>query len=716
VTGLIQRLLKKYGDSARSFQEALKFEPTNIQILRDASNLYLHSREFHLHEDMRRKFLITKSSVLSNYSGFALGCHLTGNLPEAIEALKSLLELAKTDKGFAPIDHTNVLIYYAQLLKDADRRPELVELVRQNDKVILNSLFKSETLALGLIAQKKHAEALAEVEKLLRLRPDNKEYIDMYVQCQPSLTREESLEQLTVKHPNRLTTFQLLLLTDDTAKFRRLFGEQLVDNCRRFIPSFFNSFRSVCRNETKREIVKEVLENSLAEFRKSQKAFGDLGTQGEGVPEDPTVELFLLFTLARFYYETGEHATALARVREAIQHTPTFEDAYALESKVLIKLGRYKESAEGAMTWHKMAFGDKGLNSQAVKVLLKVNENVKADTLFKRFFKEDLVAEKAIHEFQMLHYETALASSYSRELKWTHAMALLSICEKSVDEFFEDQYDFYSFCLRKFTLLPLYEVLRFNDFTFKTSKVYLRVFYKAYKAVAMLESYRATEKAQREQWLKEGREKEGAELEEKVAGELRSNTVDCPQEIREAIDLSGAKQAQHMDFGKRRDELAHKLRYVTDSPVKDSLKAKVHKVLFWHSLYTQDYLKMKEHFFKLCELNLPSQFLEVFRSQLTLNLKKQLGNEDLETVSRVAVGRVGDGPLEALVRTVVDSVQRQESLVERSNRVTQMLEGMLRQKTTPLDFKEKKALLQFVKDYCFDFQTVIELVRQKTQH
>ena len=50
----------------------MKYDPENLIIVRDASNLFLHSRELLEHYDMRKKYLRLEAQNSTNWNGYVL--------------------------------------------------------------------------------------------------------------------------------------------------------------------------------------------------------------------------------------------------------------------------------------------------------------------------------------------------------------------------------------------------------------------------------------------------------------------------------------------------------------------------------------------------------------------------------------------------------------------------------------------------------------------
>lgn len=76
ICGILYKLNKDLKMAAMSFSQALKYDPKNQQILREATNLFLLCRDYDKHLDFRRKMLFNKPSIMMNWCGFATANHL----------------------------------------------------------------------------------------------------------------------------------------------------------------------------------------------------------------------------------------------------------------------------------------------------------------------------------------------------------------------------------------------------------------------------------------------------------------------------------------------------------------------------------------------------------------------------------------------------------------------------------------------------------------
>lgn len=81
ICGMIQKMNKKYKIAAMSFTCALKYDPNNQQIMREATNLFLLSKDYAKHQEYRKKMLFSKPGIMMNWAGFICGNHLVSTTP-----------------------------------------------------------------------------------------------------------------------------------------------------------------------------------------------------------------------------------------------------------------------------------------------------------------------------------------------------------------------------------------------------------------------------------------------------------------------------------------------------------------------------------------------------------------------------------------------------------------------------------------------------------
>jgi tetratricopeptide (TPR) repeat protein len=81
ILGIINRSQRNYLMAIACYKNALKYDPENVNILRDLAVLQVHVRELDLHQETRRTLLMNKSNLPVNWVAFAVAEHLVAIYP-----------------------------------------------------------------------------------------------------------------------------------------------------------------------------------------------------------------------------------------------------------------------------------------------------------------------------------------------------------------------------------------------------------------------------------------------------------------------------------------------------------------------------------------------------------------------------------------------------------------------------------------------------------
>ena len=73
--GTIYKVKRDYLESSKCFQNAYRFEPDNIQLLRDIAAMQIQIRDHSSHVQTRLNILKLKPNLIHNWTGFALANH-----------------------------------------------------------------------------------------------------------------------------------------------------------------------------------------------------------------------------------------------------------------------------------------------------------------------------------------------------------------------------------------------------------------------------------------------------------------------------------------------------------------------------------------------------------------------------------------------------------------------------------------------------------------
>jgi tetratricopeptide (TPR) repeat protein len=166
--------------------------------------------------------------------------------------------------------------------------------------------------------------------------------------------------------------------------------------------------------------------------------------------------------LAQHYDIRGQHDLALAKIDEAIAHTPTVIDLYLVKGKILKHAGDLTTAAALVDEAWSMDLADRFINSECVKRMLQADQVELAEKTVVLFTK-DGDQHNNLYDMQCMWYELASGDSYFRQGSLGRALKKYLAVEKHYADMTEDQFDFHSYCLRKMTLCAYVKMLKFQD-------------------------------------------------------------------------------------------------------------------------------------------------------------------------------------------------------------------------------------------------------------
>ena len=87
IMGMLYRADKNMPEAVKYYRSALRCDPENQTVLRDLALLYVHTRDFRAHHDVRRQLLMAKANVAASWVGLAVAHQLAGNADLALAVL-----------------------------------------------------------------------------------------------------------------------------------------------------------------------------------------------------------------------------------------------------------------------------------------------------------------------------------------------------------------------------------------------------------------------------------------------------------------------------------------------------------------------------------------------------------------------------------------------------------------------------------------------------
>jgi peptide alpha-N-acetyltransferase len=562
VLGLLYRQDRDYSEAVKCYRSALRFDPENIQILRDLSLLQIHRRDLAGFAETRRKLLQAKPSNRLNWIGCAVAEHLCKSHEFAWTCIDNYEKTFK-EETVPEYENSELFLYKAGIMEEAGKFEEALECLKQHENEIVDKLNMMEIKGRICMFLKRFDEAAEIFRKLIDWNPEHHMYILGYMANQPrfqrfwpplpapkihgegddqelpstlssfppslhpegtpiwgwlppehtlkaqrrvaigtrqhkqradmyqpacTLTDEEEasvealFDELREAYPKSDSLQRLLLYFVSGHRFKKRIDVYLRRCLNKGIPSLFRMLRPLYFQDGKYKLVEELVNQYMAHLQEDVAWFGP--APGEtGSPPDPEKEeppstiLFTWMLAAQHFDFLGDTQKALEFVDKAIDHTPTFVEAYACKARIYKHAGDLERSAEWFEEVRSMDLADRFLNTQCVRALLRVDEiqgGMEKALLFSHSKEPEAPDAANLHDMQCMWFESAVGRSYARQRNHGKALKEFGETFKHFSDIAEDQFDFHNYCLRKTTLKAYVAMLRMQERLY-SHKFYRRV-------------------------------------------------------------------------------------------------------------------------------------------------------------------------------------------------------------------------------------------------
>jgi peptide alpha-N-acetyltransferase len=249
----------------------------------------------------------------------------------------------------------------------------------------------------------------------------------------------------------------LILEHAEGDSFRVKVEASLQNGLRKGIPSLFTSMKKYYAIVEKKKIIEELVEGYAVSLEKN-------GTfSAEGAKEPPTALLWTLYYLAKQSDSQKQNEKALTLINKAIAHTPTVVELYMTKGRILKHAGKVEEASKIMNEAREMDLQDRFINSKCAKYMLRAGEIEEAERVLGLFTRKDVNTVQDLTDMQCQWFMTEEGNAYLRKKEYGKALKRFHTLEKFYVDYFDDQFDFHSYCLRKLTLRSYVDALRWED-------------------------------------------------------------------------------------------------------------------------------------------------------------------------------------------------------------------------------------------------------------
>ncbi|KAL7671137.1 hypothetical protein ACOME3_006045 [Neoechinorhynchus agilis] len=412
VFGHFNRTYGHYEDAAKAYVNAYNRDKENFTILRDLSNVQVHLRDFESFKRTRHNMLMLRPNQRASWIGYALACHLCGEHFEALEILR-LFQGIKLDPKLTAVEDSELVLYENMIIRESMPKVDALEHLKENEHRIRN---ECEFLRIKLdLTDGEDSECISRLvsrypDMACGLLPSNlyKSILNVAQDDKASL----SLKVFMIRHDP----------DSDSRKNRiRHFIRSYLERGSPAIGEIITDCGSVVREQAA-EIVRELLSEV----------------------QDPAVHARTRLLHAQLMDNFEE---ALKELNEVISHTPTFIESLEAKADVLQSIGAYRAALDVLMTAQSLDTADRYLNTKCVQLLLKCGMRSEADELIRPFCRETGTIEDYMRHLHCLWYLEQCATMYSQLQEYGRALFYCHDLRLMHDRFFDNQYDFHSYCL-----------------------------------------------------------------------------------------------------------------------------------------------------------------------------------------------------------------------------------------------------------------------------
>ncbi|CAM0142641.1 hypothetical protein VKS41_002804 [Umbelopsis sp. WA50703] len=491
VFGLLYRSDKNYEEAAKCYTHALKYNKNDMQILRDFALLQTQMRHYDALIETRTQMLQQKPTNPPFWVGLAIAYQLVGKYDIAIQTLEAHESaLREMPVNF---EHSELLMYHNRLLEEKGDIEAALEHLSTIEPKVCDKRSLKEKRAQFLLKLNKSEEAEKAYRQLISENPDSYAYIRGLIAVKgldsDNLTAEQQSTMLGIfddiqkDYPRSNAARNLPLNYAKGENFRNRADVYMQTALRKGVPSLFVDIKRLYTDSDKENIVEELVTG----YAKSLEQNGHFTEDGSNAVEPPTAYLWTLYFLAQHYDKQRKTDLALKTIDKAIEHTPTLVELYMTKGRILKHGGDIEAAARVMNEARELDLQDRFINSKCAKYYIRNDKIAEAEKILGLFTRPDAASPlQDLTDMQCMWFALEEGDSYRRQGKLGKALKRYHTVDKFFADYFDDQFDFHTYCLRKTTLRSYVDTLQFED-NLKSSGYYIRAAngaVKAYMAIA----------------------------------------------------------------------------------------------------------------------------------------------------------------------------------------------------------------------------------------
>lgn len=502
LAGIYYRTIENYPEAAKWFKATVDNGSPNKQILRDLAFMQSQTRDYKNLKDSRQAYLESQPGYRANWTAVAVAHHLNGDYNSAVSTLVKIEDIIKDHLTDADrYEQSECALYKNSIISEAGEYQRALDHLAKDDDQIKDRLSVMEYKAKYYMLLGNNKEAALIYRQLLKRNPDNVHYYNL---LEISLGTTSKSANFRLKLYEKLSKFYprsdppkflpLTFLPSTNENFEIKAKEYIVEQLKRGVPSTFVNVKPLYKNKKKSAII----ERLVLDFHDNQAP-----------KEIPTVILWTKYFLAQHFLYKRELGLATKYIDEALEHSPTLVELYIVKARVVKHQGKLLDASEFMEEGRKLDLQDRFINSKSTKYLLRsnqVNEAIDTISLFTKLDDDSPNGCKDLHLMQVNWVLIESAEAYTRiykeyELELKNLAKPDPITEEyqaaeadlsdnieiykglalkrfhsvinNFKTFYDDQFDFHSYCMRRGTPRDYVQTLKWED-KIHSTPIYVR--------------------------------------------------------------------------------------------------------------------------------------------------------------------------------------------------------------------------------------------------
>jgi tetratricopeptide (TPR) repeat protein len=165
---------RDYDQARRAYLNALKYNPSHEQVMRDLSSLQIFLRDYQGFEETRRNLLIHSPAGVQNWVTLAGAQYLNKNYEGAFNSMQTLFKFYENDtKILKRHEASEAVLFTCRILEKIGQTKEAIDFLTKHDKLVVDSVKKTEYYGYFNEQSGEKEKALEKYEHLLQLNSAN---------------------------------------------------------------------------------------------------------------------------------------------------------------------------------------------------------------------------------------------------------------------------------------------------------------------------------------------------------------------------------------------------------------------------------------------------------------------------------------------------------------------------------------------------------------